>query len=112
MNQVVRVEFSGPARSQYCSAGAVALALGDFVVVETEWGVGMGAVAAVLPPVLVGRLKCPVYPILRKATPTDLVAAGHPRRAGAERPRLLPRTHPGPQPCHETDRGADRPGLQ
>jgi len=50
MNQVVRVEFSGPARSQYCSAGGVALALGDFVVVETEWGVGMGAVAAVLPP--------------------------------------------------------------
>lgn len=72
MNQVVRVEFSGPARSQYGSAGGVALALGDFVVVETEWGVGMGAVAAVLPPVLVGHLKCPVHPILRKATPTDL----------------------------------------
>lgn len=72
MNQVVRVEFSGPARSQYCSAGGVALALGDFVVVETEWGVGMGAVAAVLPPVLVGHLKCPVHPIVRKATPTDL----------------------------------------
>jgi cell fate regulator YaaT (PSP1 superfamily) len=72
MNQVVRVEFSGPARSQYGSAGGVALALGDFVVVETEWGVGMGAVAAVLPPILVGHLKCPVHPILRKATPTDL----------------------------------------
>jgi cell fate regulator YaaT (PSP1 superfamily) len=72
MNQVVRVEFSGPARSQYCSAGGVALAPGDFVVVETEWGVGLGAVAAVLPPVLVGHLKCPVHPILRKATPTDL----------------------------------------
>jgi cell fate regulator YaaT (PSP1 superfamily) len=72
MNQVVRVEFSGPARSQYCSAGGVALALGDFVVVETEWGVGMGAVAAVLPPLLVGHLKCPVHPIVRKATPTDL----------------------------------------
>ena len=72
MNQVVRVEFSGPARSQYCSAGGVALTLGDFVVVETEWGVGMGAVTAVLPPVLVGHLKCPVHPIVRKATPTDL----------------------------------------
>jgi len=72
MNQVVRVEFSGPARSQYCSAGGVALALGDFVVVETEWGVGMGAVVAVLPPLLVGHLKCPVHPIVRKATPTDL----------------------------------------
>jgi cell fate regulator YaaT (PSP1 superfamily) len=72
MNQVVRVEFSGPARSQYCSAGGVALVLGDFVVVETEWGVGMGAVVAVLPPLLVGHLKCPVHPIVRKATPTDL----------------------------------------
>ena len=72
MNQVVRVEFSGAARSQYCSAGGVALVLGDFVVVETEWGVGMGAVVAVLPPLLVGHLKCPVHPIVRKATPTDL----------------------------------------
>jgi len=72
MSHVVRVEFSGPARGQYYSTGGATLAPGDFVVVETEWGVGMGAVTAVLPPILVGHLKCPVHPILRKATPTDL----------------------------------------
>ena len=66
------LSFPARRRSQYCSAGGATLALGDFVVVETEWGVGMGAVTAVLPPVLVGHLKCPVHPILRKATPTDL----------------------------------------
>ncbi len=112
MNQVVRVEFSGPARSQYCSAGGVALTLGDFVVVETEWGVGMGTVTAVLPPVLVGHLKCPVHPIVRKATPTDLsrrvTLAERERDARAFcRERILARSL-----AHETDRGADRPGLQ
>jgi len=72
MTPIVRVEFGGPARSQYCTAGAPALCLGDIVVVETEWGVGMGEVAAILHPASLERLKAPIHPVLRKATATDL----------------------------------------
>jgi cell fate regulator YaaT (PSP1 superfamily) len=72
MTHVVRVEFAGPARMQYCSAAGATLALGDVVVVETEWGVGIGEVGAVLPSTVLDRLKAPVWAILRKATPTDL----------------------------------------
>ena len=72
MTQVVRVEFSGPARTQYCAVGGTAPAPGDIVVVETDWGVGIGAVEAILPSEICERLQSPVWTILRKATPTDL----------------------------------------
>jgi cell fate regulator YaaT (PSP1 superfamily) len=72
MIQVVRVEFAGPARAQYCTTGETRVGLGDMVVVETEWGVGMGRVAASLPTATIERMKPPLHPILRKATPTDL----------------------------------------
>ncbi len=72
MTHVVRVEFAGPARMQYCSAAGATPALGDVVVVETEWGVGIGEVCAVLPSAVSDQLKVPVWTILRKATPTDL----------------------------------------
>ena len=72
MSHVVRVEFSGPCRMQYCSAAGATPALGDVVVVETEWGVGIGGVCAVLPSAVSDQLKVPVWTILRKATPTDL----------------------------------------
>jgi cell fate regulator YaaT (PSP1 superfamily) len=72
MTDVARVEFAGPARTQYCSLAEVTPALGDIVVVETDWGVGIGAVEALLPATLLQQLKVPVWKILRKATPTDL----------------------------------------
>jgi cell fate regulator YaaT (PSP1 superfamily) len=72
MSHVVRVEFAGPGRMQYCSASGTTPALGDVVVVETEWGVGIGEVCAVLPSAVSDQLKVPVWTILRKATPTDL----------------------------------------
>ena len=72
MSHVVRVEFAGPARAQYCASEGTVFALGDIVVVETEWGVGIGTVGAILPPAVLDQLKSPVYPTLRKATPTDL----------------------------------------
>lgn len=72
MTHVVRVEFAGPARMQYCSAAGTTPALGDVVVVETEWGVGIGEVCGVLPSAVLDQLKVPVWTILRKATPTDL----------------------------------------
>ena len=72
MSQVVRVEFSDPARTQYCAAGNPAVHPGDIVVAETEWGVGMGTVGALLPEAALHCLKPPVRPILRKATATDL----------------------------------------
>jgi cell fate regulator YaaT (PSP1 superfamily) len=72
MTHVVRIEFSGPARTQYCTAGEAQVRLGDMAVVETEWGVGMGHVTAILPSATVERVKPPLRPILRKATPTDL----------------------------------------
>jgi cell fate regulator YaaT (PSP1 superfamily) len=68
----VRIEFAGPARAQYCTTGETRVRLGDMVVVETEWGVGMGRVATALPAATIERMKPPLYPILRKATPTDL----------------------------------------
>jgi cell fate regulator YaaT (PSP1 superfamily) len=72
MTHVVRVEFAGPARMQYCSAAGITPALCDVVVVETEWGVGIGEVCGVLPSAVLDQLKVPVWTILRKATPTDL----------------------------------------
>jgi len=72
MTHVVRVEFAGPARAQYCTTGETRVRLGDMVVVETEWGVGMGRVATALPAATIERMKPPLYPILRKATSTDL----------------------------------------
>ena len=72
MTHVVRVEFAGPARAQYYTTGETRVRLGDMVVVETEWGVGMGRVATALPAATIARIKPPLHPILRKATPTDL----------------------------------------
>jgi cell fate regulator YaaT (PSP1 superfamily) len=72
MTHVVRVEFAGPARTQYCAAAGATPAVGDVVVVETEWGVGIGEVSAVLPSAVSDQLKVPVWTIVRKATPTDL----------------------------------------
>jgi cell fate regulator YaaT (PSP1 superfamily) len=72
MTRVVRVEFSGPTRHQYCTAAGTPLHPGDLVVVETDWGVGMGEVRATLGELLPEQLKCPVRPILRKATATDM----------------------------------------
>lgn len=72
MTHVVRVEFAGPARTQYCAAASIILARGDIVVVETDWGVGIGEVEAVLPSESFDQLKAPIWTILRKATPTDL----------------------------------------
>ena len=72
MSHVVRVEFAGPARTQYCTTGETRVRLGDMVVVETEWGVGMGRVATAVPAASSERIKPPLYPILRKATSTDL----------------------------------------
>jgi len=72
VTRVVRVEFSGPTRHQYCAAAGIALHPGDMVVVETDWGVGLAEVRAFLGEVKPEQLKCAVRPILRKATATDL----------------------------------------
>lgn len=72
MARVVRVEFGGTARHLYCSEPNGPLQLGDVVVVETDWGVGMGEVRAILGAVSPERMKASVRPILRKATATDL----------------------------------------
>jgi cell fate regulator YaaT (PSP1 superfamily) len=72
MSDVVRVEFAGPARCQYSPAPDYLLQGGDVVVVETDWGVGMGQVRSVLEDLPPDALKPPVRRILRKATPTDL----------------------------------------
>lgn len=87
MTHVVRVAFAGPARMQYCSATGATPALGDVVVVETEWGVGIGEVCAVLPSAVSDQLKVPVWTILRRATPTDLSrrATMHQREREARR---------------------------
>ncbi|MBI3085249.1 MAG: hypothetical protein HYY88_05910 [candidate division NC10 bacterium] len=83
MARMVRVEFNGPARHQYSPAPEYALRAGDVVVVETDWGVGMGDVVAILEEFPQEVLKAPVSRILRKATPTDLAR----RAALAQRER-------------------------
>jgi cell fate regulator YaaT (PSP1 superfamily) len=72
MTHIVRVEFAGAARTQYCSAAGTRPTPGDFFVVETDWGVGIGKVAAVVSSDVLDNGKVTVWPILRKATPTDL----------------------------------------
>jgi len=72
MARLVRVEFGGPGRCLYCSAPNDPLQPGDVVVVETDWGVGMGEVRTLLDNVAPERLKTSVRPILRKATATDM----------------------------------------
>jgi cell fate regulator YaaT (PSP1 superfamily) len=72
MPRMVRVEFTGPGRHQYSPAPAYTLGHGDVVVVETDWGVGMGHVSSFLEHLPLDALKPPVRRILRKATPTDL----------------------------------------
>ena len=72
MARMVRVEFDGPARHQYSPAPEYALRAGDIVVLETDWGVGMGGVGAILEEFPPEVLKASVSRILRKATPTDL----------------------------------------
>jgi len=79
---VLRVDFGGGGRFQYCTASE-AFATRDIVVVETDWGVGMGQVAAVLPAGVAERLAPPVRGVLRRATPTDLAR----RTALAQRER-------------------------
>lgn len=69
---VVRIEFAGPARRQYCPAPEYILKAGDVVVVETDWGVGMGQVENVLEDFPADLLKPPVRRVLRRATSTDL----------------------------------------
>jgi cell fate regulator YaaT (PSP1 superfamily) len=72
MPRVVRVEFAGPARHQYSPAPGYTLRAGDVVVLETDWGVGIGHVGSILEDIPLDALKPPVRRILRKATPTDL----------------------------------------
>ena len=72
MARMVRVEFDGPARHQYSPMPGCPLRAGDIVVVETDWGVGMGGVGAILEDFPPEVLKAPVSRILRKATTTDL----------------------------------------
>jgi len=72
MAGVVRIEFGGPARHQYSPMPGYTLGAGDVVVVETEWGVGMGGVGVVFPGFSPGAFQPPVRRILRRATPTDL----------------------------------------
>ena len=72
MARLVRVEFGGSARYQYCVAPNDRLRHGEVVVVETDWGVGMGEVRAVLGRISSEQMKTSVRPILRKATATDL----------------------------------------
>jgi cell fate regulator YaaT (PSP1 superfamily) len=69
---VIRVEFGGAARRQYSPVPGYALGAGDVVVVETDWGVGMGEVGAILKEFPLEGLKLPVRRILRRATNTDL----------------------------------------
>lgn len=99
MTHVVRVEFSGPARTQYCAAAGGPPAPGDVIVVETDWGVGIGEVGAVLPPAVLDRLKAPVWPMLRRATPTDL----------ARRASLLQREREARRFCRERIVARDLP---
>ena len=72
MARVVRIEFAGAAHRQYCPAPEYTLKAGDVVVVETDWGVGMGRVENVLEDFPPGMLKPPVRQVLRRATSTDL----------------------------------------
>jgi cell fate regulator YaaT (PSP1 superfamily) len=72
MARLVRVEFEGSARYQYCTVPDGPFRPGEVVVVETEWGVGMGDVRAVLGGISSEQMKATVRPILRKATATDL----------------------------------------
>jgi len=83
MARVARVEFGGPARTQYCPAPDYSLRPGDVVVAETDWGVGMGTVGALLEDFPLEAGKAPVRRILRRATATDLSR----RAALAERER-------------------------
>jgi cell fate regulator YaaT (PSP1 superfamily) len=72
MARLVRVEFGGSSRYQYCTASDLPIRPGEVVVVETDWGVGMGEVQAVLEDISPEQVKASVHPILRKATATDL----------------------------------------
>ncbi len=83
MARVARVEFEGPARTQYCPAPEYSLRRGDVVVAETDWGVGMGTVGTLLEDFPLEAEKAPVRRILRRATATDLSR----RAALAERER-------------------------
>jgi cell fate regulator YaaT (PSP1 superfamily) len=83
MARVARVEFGGPARHQYCPVPGYSIRPGDIVVAETDWGVGMGTVGALLEDFPLDGGKGPLRRILRLATATDLSR----RAALAERER-------------------------
>jgi cell fate regulator YaaT (PSP1 superfamily) len=72
MSRVVRIEFAGPGRHQYSPAPAYPLRNGDVVVLETDWGVGMGHVGSLLEDLPLDAPSPPLRRILRKATPIDL----------------------------------------
>jgi cell fate regulator YaaT (PSP1 superfamily) len=69
---VLRVDFGGAGRFQYCTAPDEPLRVGDAVVVETEWGVGMGRVGAMVEGPPAEHLAGAARRVVRKATPTDL----------------------------------------
>ena len=91
MTRVMRVEFEGPARHIYCLVPPIPVHCGDTMVVETDWGVGMGEVRAILEKVSPEELKTPLRPVLRKATPTDV----------SRRQALIQREHDARDFCRE-----------
>ncbi len=91
MARVMRIEFEGPARHVYCSVPSTPIRCGDTVVVETDWGVGMGEVRAILDDASPEELKSPLRSLLRKATPTDV----------SRRQALIRREHEARDFCRE-----------
>ncbi len=91
MTRVMRVEFEGPARHVYSAMPAIPIRCGELVVVETDWGVGMGEVRAILEEISPEELKSPLRALLRKATPTDL----------SRRQALIQREHDARDFCRE-----------
>lgn len=72
---VVMVRFKEEGMNYYFHVRDLELSLGELVVVETENGIGVGRVAGEFRAFPEHKLRKPLQPILRKATPEDLAQA-------------------------------------
>ena len=67
MRKTVDIKFKPDGKAYVFDCGAFVLETGDYVIVETEQGYGMGVVASTPAPVNPERIKTPLKKVHRKA---------------------------------------------
>jgi cell fate regulator YaaT (PSP1 superfamily) len=71
MRKTVEIKFKPDGKAYIFDCGAFVLETGDYVIVETEQGYGMGVVASTPAPVNLERIKTPLKKVHRKAIDKD-----------------------------------------